>query len=69
MEQIPLNLWRKDVIRETLVARRAMFFDTGAAADRLLKKFMKSGSFMAPIVTSVRRITDSNIVDQNTLLA
>lgn len=63
VEQVMLNLLRKDVIEDTLEAHIPKVFDTYAAADRLSKRLLTSIKFMAPIVT-VRRKKDTTIEQQ-----
>lgn len=50
-----LDLLRKDVNEDTLDVHIAKFFDTNAAADRLLQRLLSSITSMAPNAAFVRR--------------
>lgn len=63
--QIMLELFREDVIGETLNTHISRCFDTCAATDRLSKKLLTSSSFMTAISTIVRHKTDTAIEEQN----
>lgn len=58
-EQIILGLLCKEVIGETLEARREKLLDTDASADRFSKRLLTSGSYMKPTVTFMRREMDN----------
>lgn len=53
-QQVMLDLMRKEIIGEDLDAHISKFFNTDAAAGRLLKNLPTSNSFIAPVATVVR---------------
>lgn len=69
LEQVMLDLLRKDVIEETMDAHIAKVLNTYAAADEISEKLLTSSSFIAPITTFVPYKTNLFIVDQNTVFA
>lgn len=58
VEQVMLNLLRKDAISETLVGHNTKFVNAEAATDRLSDKLLTWSSFLAPIATFERCKTD-----------
>lgn len=64
VQQVMLDLLRKEVICKTLNAHFAKFFNREAATYRPSRKILTLSSIMAPVVPFVRRSTDSAIADR-----
>lgn len=67
VEQVLLDLLRKDIICEILAETIAKTFGAKAAVNRLLNELLTSYSFGVPIATFSRRKTDSIISYKGTV--
>lgn len=59
VEQVVLDLLREEFTGDILDTQNAMYLNTNAAANSLLKKLLASTSFLAPVGKFVRQKTDS----------
>lgn len=64
VEQVLLDLLRKEVIEETLDAHVTTFFDTDEAAKGLSKRLLASTFFMALIANFNRRKSNTAMQDK-----
>lgn len=65
VEHVVSDLLRKDIVRYTVGAHVVKFFSPDTAGDRLSQKLLTSTTFMATIVSIIRRHPDTSIEQKN----